>query len=288
MQNFDTFLLVTGLVIIVGFLTVALIKTRSSRREETQEIQEPQEPAVDHVVPAVSVEEEKPVTITPTVIDAAEAMPKQMAPEFKAAEPVVADLKTPMESSPVEPTPKPSDNANPFTNGEWVKVIRKTFKARVEHNNQQVARHDRQMGGLVIVNVMAQHGFAFHGTDIFNVLNNVGCRFGELGVFHKFNPKGDKLFSVSSAVEPGYFDVNNMNLMSTPGLTCFFDLEEVENPKYSYRTLLACAHELAHFLNGSIFDEHHQPMTTESIAATLARIKVNDQPKVLVDAAETH
>lgn len=304
MQNFELFLLISGIVIIVGFFAVALYTARRSdeKAEETmpQSTTEPTVSADLTPAPDVTVQ-----SIEPVIVSTAQAEPKTLKEEFTPAPQMPPKLNVPdVESRDQEQAafadediaqtqhhssageneePKPAGESS-FGNGDWMKIIRKTFKQRVDHNHHQIQAHEQQMGGLIIINVMAHRGVSFYGGDVFEVLNRLGLRFGELGIFHKFDAKGRKLFSVSSAIEPGYFDINNMNLMSTPGLTCFFDLDEVENPKYSYRTLLATAHELAHFLGAEIFDQNHQPLNQSSIQGALQRIKTLDAKRIPVNA----
>lgn len=306
MQNFELFLLIAGVVIIVGFFAVAIITTRQSNPIEDTESDDAstvEETAVEPMVATLNTS--VPSNIEPVIVTPTQHEPKTLTEEFTPTPAVANKLTTPVtEAHDPEPAEFADDdihsgsqaqqvaesqeplskNQNPFTNGEWMNVIRKTFKERVDVNQHRLRVHEQQMGGLIIINVMAPHGYSFFGGDVFEVLNKIGLRFGELGIFHKFNPQGKKLFSVSSAVEPGYFDINNINLMSTAGLTCFFDLDEVENPKYSYRTLLAAAHELAHFLGAEIYDHNHEPLNQMSIQSALQRIKALDAVRTPLNA----
>lgn len=171
---------------------------------------------------------------------------------------------------------------NLFESEEWAAIVKKTFKQRTDLNRQRLSDQQRRLGGLVVIHVMAPQNMAFYGGDVLEVLTHLGLRFGDRRIFHKFNEQGQKLFSIAQAVEPGCFDINNMTLISVRGLSCFFDLSAASNPKQAFRNLLACVHEIAHYLRAEILDEHYRPLTQETIAQILKKIKV-DEP---VEAVE--
>lgn len=125
---------------------------------------------------------------------------------------------------------------------------------------------DEQPGRAVyVLHVMAKAEQTFKGYELLQALLSQGLRFGEMSIFHRYqntNGKGPVLFSLTSALEPGTFDIHNMGRCSSPGLTLFMassgrgdaDLERFE---LMYETALNLAKEL----NGECLDKQRGLVT---------------------------
>lgn len=307
MQSFEVFLLGVGVVIIAGFFAVALWRTRY--KDDVAEI----EPAIEVVEPTLSDAKLGEVgveaqTIEPIIVNTASSEPKSLSPDFESEEPMAIKINggtavnVYADEEPVvgpvaaemaeeiynedriraagkaalaqaKEDPK-SARANPFAKGsEWMGVIKEAFKERTSHQAPQVQPRQESLPNLVVIYVVAPRAKSFYGSDIAQLLEEQGLQFGRMDVFHKSDEFGREIFSVASAVEPGTFDYDNMSMSSTPGLCCYFNLDRVVNPKQSFRALLSCVYELGHFLRADLLDDNREPLSQNSVAASLARIK---------------
>ena len=99
---------------------------------------------------------------------------------------------------------------------------------------------------LIILGVLAKSGAVFKGPELVAALRGQGLKFGNMSIFHRIDSATDEhLFSVANAVEPGTFDLADMEALETPGITFFLQLpvpgdafETLEDMLLSARTCL--------------------------------------------------
>lgn len=119
------------------------------------------------------------------------------------------------------------------------------------------------------LHVMAKPNNDFKGYELLQALLSQGLRFGEMNIFHRYqqtNGKGTPLFSLTSAVEPGTFDIHNMGAHICPGLTLFmqssgrskFDIERFE-------TMVKVANNLARELDGVCLAQDRKPINEATV-----------------------
>ncbi len=112
---------------------------------------------------------------------------------------------------------------------------------------------------VLIINVMARQG-EFRGSDLNRVLQSCGFRFGEMNIFHRYEQhsgKGAMLFSVANVVEPGTFDIDNMDNFTSPGICMFMQLPGPKRPMHAFEIMMDSARKIANLLEADIKDEHH-------------------------------
>lgn len=112
---------------------------------------------------------------------------------------------------------------------------------------------------VLVINVMARQG-ELPGADLQRVLLSCGFRFGEMNIFHRYEQhsgKGAMLFSVANGVEPGTFDLDNMDNFSTPGICMFMQLPGPKRPMHAFEIMMDSARKIANLLEADIRDEQH-------------------------------
>lgn len=100
-----------------------------------------------------------------------------------------------------------------------------------------------------------KHEFA--GPAIVKAMNAVGLRYGDMKIFHHFGAGELRteipLFSVASMVEPGYFDLEQVNKLSTPGLAMFLQLPGPLDGAVAFELFLNTAQRLAETLSADLY-----------------------------------
>ncbi len=128
---------------------------------------------------------------------------------------------------------------------------------------------------LIVMSVIADEGRPYTGYELLQALLSAGLRFGKMGIFHRHeevNGRGEILFSLASAVEPGTFELPKMGGFSTLGLTLFMQLSALKDPMKAFEIMLNTARELVSDLGGSIFDDQRQMLTEEKITSWRSQI----------------
>ena len=117
---------------------------------------------------------------------------------------------------------------------------------------------------LVIVYVMAKHG-NFSGEELRQFLQDHDMVYGDMQIFHRLSREGLSEFSLSSAVEPGFFDIAGMDNLQTPGVIMFLRVHELVDPMSIYGEMMKVAVGIANKLDGIVLDEARNSMTMQTI-----------------------
>ena len=128
---------------------------------------------------------------------------------------------------------------------------------------------------VVVINVMAKQGFDFVGDDLMQVLISNGLRFGEMNIFHKRlgnDSKSVLVFSVANILNPGTFDLNNMDSFRTLGISLFLALPTAINNGDAFEQMLNVAQQVSSSLDGELKDDHRNVMTAQTIEHYRQRI----------------
>ena len=117
---------------------------------------------------------------------------------------------------------------------------------------------------FVVINVLALDE-PFAGSGLLDILQAAGMAFGEMDIFHKLSAKGEPQFSLASAVEPGVFNLQEMDQFSTPGVTLFMRVHELAEPLVVLDEMLAVATTISEEMHGEIRDDTRSVMTSQTI-----------------------
>jgi cell division protein ZipA len=129
---------------------------------------------------------------------------------------------------------------------------------------------------VLVLNVTAKEGRVFAGDDLLHVLITAGLKFGDMNIFHKRLSKqhqGTVIFSVANMLNPGTFDLNNMEEFTTLGISFFLALPSPINNLDAFEQMLGIAQEIRDTLDGDLKDDHRNGMTGQTIEHYRQRIR---------------
>ncbi|PCJ28462.1 MAG: cell division protein ZipA [SAR86 cluster bacterium] len=129
---------------------------------------------------------------------------------------------------------------------------------------------------VIVINVMAKQGRVFAGNDLLHCLITAGLRFGDMNIFHKRlsnDSQGPILFSVANMLNPGTFDLNNMENFTTLGVSFFLALPTPINNMDAFEQLLEVAQQIRDTLDGELKDDHRNGMTVQTTEHYRQRIR---------------
>ncbi len=126
---------------------------------------------------------------------------------------------------------------------------------------------------LIVMNVLADPDRPFTGDELFATLRTCGLKFGDMNIFHRVEPLTKSVqYSVASAVEPGTFDMAEMEAIRCPGLCLFMQLPGPEEPTAAFEDMLSVAKSVVKSLGGEVRDEHRNIMTPQTVEHYRQRI----------------
>lgn len=136
-----------------------------------------------------------------------------------------------------------------------------------ESASREERRRDAPMPEVVALHVMAARSGYFRGEDLLDEFMANDLRYGSMKIFHRHQEPdgvGPVLFSLANSVKPGTFDLNAMDGFSTPGISLFMALDDLDNPSDAFEQLLKVAHNLAAGLGGELKDESRSALTRQT------------------------
>jgi cell division protein ZipA len=88
-------------------------------------------------------------------------------------------------------------------------------------------------------------------------MRGIGLRHGKFGIFHRYDGSDDSnaVFSAASLVEPGSFDLQNIQAQEIPGISLFLVLPGPIDSVKAFDLMMAAARTLTQSLQGELLDE---------------------------------
>ncbi len=194
-------------------------------------------------------------------VDAALAEDEPAASTGEEIEPAASarDEPEPAASTPDEPELAPSTPDEP------------------EAKEPRPAAADREVEEVIVINAFSPEGTGFKGDELMGVILACGMRFGEMNIFHRAESEKANSpiqFSMANVVKPGYFELDEMEHFTTPGVSFFMSLPGPSHSMQAFDYMLETAQCLVKNLGGELRDEQHSTLTGQTIEH--ARQKIRD------------
>ena len=110
---------------------------------------------------------------------------------------------------------------------------------------------------VISIFLLARPGRTFSGQALYKALRAHGIKYGEMNIFHRVDPVSRvNLYSVANAVNPGTFDYSNLDVLQTPGVAFFMQLQGLDHPLRIFDDMRRVASGLASSLDGELKDEN--------------------------------
>jgi cell division protein ZipA len=129
---------------------------------------------------------------------------------------------------------------------------------------------------LLVINAMAPEGKPFKGNDLLQILMACDVRYGKMSIFHRYENSdgtGQIQFSVANLVEPGNFNLDEIEGFSTPGVVFFMHLPGPRDSIKAYETMVETARCLVKNLEGELRDQTYSVATKQTLEHYKQRIR---------------
>lgn len=128
---------------------------------------------------------------------------------------------------------------------------------------------------LLVLSIIAQEGESFSGPTLSDLFEQLDLRYGDMQIFHRIDDlSGESVFSVVNIIEPGYFELERLPDLRTPGLALFMRLPAPCSGSVAFEDLLSTARNLSAALEGRLGDQQRRVLTEESIAHMRAKARL--------------
>ena len=214
------------------------------------------------------------------------ASARSAAPSRDAGEPVSSSGRAPAEPAPAAPS-QAGAPGDAQAAGDEIAPLKGMRASDDEPANldwlEDLPVHDPTMeespGELPRANdtdVVARDQRGFVGGDILEILLACDLRFGDMNFFHRHEQeagRGPIQFSVANMLQPGVFDIDNMDAMRTRGLVFFVTLPGPEDMLQAFDYMLETARTVARNLGGELLDESRSVLTQQAVEHSRQQIR---------------
>ena len=213
------------------------------------------------------------------------------APDWDSLYAQSAEEKNQIEKKPVNHSPDKSqseleseseDTAKPESDTP-VENLQNQKTAQV--NDQQVKESsdkDDAIDDVISVYVLASDEEPLiQGDKILSASYALHLEHGEMRIFHRHSDSAEHeiLFSMANIQNPGWFDVERMNDLSTRGMSFFMQVNLVDNPSHVLDDMLICAHQMATMLGGVLCNPQREPLDETHTNILREKVKHLEQIK---------
>lgn len=174
----------------------------------------------------------------------------------------------------VIPLPRQADRSDPLEPGQLQDLAGFSGKGAMgdlsaaEEAAAQAAFSDTEpKETLMVLTVIAQEGSSFTGPTLSDLFEDLDLPYGEMQIFHRIDKaSGRSVFGVANIVEPGYFALQQLPDLRSPGLALFMRLPGPVAGAAAFDDLLMTARRLAGALEGLIGDQQRRVLDEAAIA----------------------
>lgn len=149
-----------------------------------------------------------------------------------------------------------------------------TKKAEVEKVEEKVQDDVKQEVFMLFVD--KPEGTPIDGAKLLPLLLTLGFKYGEMDLFHRHKDttgRGDILFSLANMYNPGTFDIDNMEQVTTRGLTIFMTLPNSAAPLPTFNMMHNAAKKIADEFSARVLDDQRRPLDVAIVRSYVERIR---------------
>ncbi|MFK5894012.1 MAG: cell division protein ZipA C-terminal FtsZ-binding domain-containing protein [Pseudomonadota bacterium] len=253
MDDLKVFLIITGIVLVILIAVFTYLKNNSKMKGEISGFERHNE-SIDDVL--LSSQQSQAFSGKTTL--ATDELP---------------DSFTTKDSHTVEDLP-------PAVDSDWVentRVVRVTQSTSKPKQKISIVHHPLPEGitDMVIAMSIQCDNHLFSGDEILAACAANNMILGEMNVFHypaDNNASTYALFSMANMVEPGTFDIDNMDSFTTPGVSLFMQIPMKMNCIEAYNIFVERAKLLAKSLHAELYDEKFNLLSPQIISHTIEKI----------------
>lgn len=140
---------------------------------------------------------------------------------------------------------------------------------------------------VLIISVVMPDSQQMSGAALLPTLLTLGMKFGDMNIFHRHEDNagnGKVTFSLANIMNPGTFDLDNMESFSTQGVSLFMTLPNVGDAVVVFEQMLNAAKQLALEFNGQLLDDKRSVMTKQTEQHYSGKIREFERRNLIASA----
>lgn len=120
---------------------------------------------------------------------------------------------------------------------------------------------------VIVLSVVMPEGQTMSGAALLPILLTLGMKYGEMNIFHRHQDNagnGKVTFSLANMLNPGTFNLDDIENFTTQGITLFMTLPNAGDAFEVFEQMLNAAKQLAVEFKGQLLDDKRSVMTKQT------------------------
>ena len=146
----------------------------------------------------------------------------------------------------------------------------------VEDEVPSAAKAEPEKQEVLMLFIDKSEGMPIDGAKLLPTLLTLGFKYGDMDLFHRHQDssgKGEVLFSLANMFNPGTFDIDNMEQLSTRGLTIFMTLPNASEPLQTFNMMHNAAKKIADEFGATVLDDKRNPLDVAIVRSYVEKIR---------------
>lgn len=146
---------------------------------------------------------------------------------------------------------------------------------RVAAEPEQQAAPSEPAEVLILYVLLPEHA-EMKGPDLLSALLTLGFKYGDMDIFHRHIDSagsGAVLFSLANMFNPGTFDLENIDKLSTRGVSLFMTLPGPGEALQNFNLMHNAAKKLADEFGGQVLDGQRSVLTVQTVRHYVDKIR---------------
>ncbi len=129
---------------------------------------------------------------------------------------------------------------------------------------------------VIVISVVMPSGGVISGAALLPTLLTLGLRFGDMDIFHRHEDNagnGKVTFSLANMMNPGTFDLDQIETFTTQGVSLFMTLPNAGDPFEVFEHLMSAAKQLSLEFGAQLLDDKRSVMTKQTEQHYMGKIR---------------
>ena len=221
----------------------------------------------DHSALFENYEQDQDAEASPS--EASDIMPENGSPAVTDLFPETFAQEAAPESEVLEPA-----DASPAPVSPRVNEVKEQAAPAIEEKPKDAAVGE--VSEVLVLNVTAKKGRLIMGERLLSLMQGLELEYGDRKIFSKRTDDAEGapiLFNVANMLQPGTFDLNNMENFATVGVTLFLALPSPISNFEAFEEMLQTAQDLVRSIDGELRDDQRNMMTGQTIEHYRQRVR---------------
>lgn len=140
---------------------------------------------------------------------------------------------------------------------------------------------------VIILSVVMPANQQIFGAALLPSLLTLGLKYGDMNIFHRHEDNagnGKVTFSLANIMNPGSFDLDNIESFATRGVSLFMTLPNAGESLSVFAQMLNAAKQLAQEFNAQVIDDKRNVMTKQTEQHYIGKIREYDRKSRIAHA----